>query len=199
MQRTPISKNTTFDIEAQSFDIVCRHRRRIQVYRYREIFDIGIYRYRSFGRRYRRFFDIVMSRYRSKMLRYREFFDVVMDRYRMFLHSICFCIRYRCFQDLEHSISNVKTFDIEFNIVSRYRRSFSDARYRQYRNIPISKVQRSISNVAKVPDGRWVTVTVTVTPWLAGPGLRTAGVTGPSGRRPAARRVPTGPSSSCPG
>jgi hypothetical protein len=90
------------------------------------------------------------------MLQYRIFFDIVLDRYQMFLPSISIYSRFRAFDNNE-SISNYKTFDIEFNIESRYRRSFSNARYRtfqlQYRNIPISKVQRSILNVAKVPDG----------------------------------------------
>ncbi len=39
-KETPTSKNTKFDIEAQSLDIVYSYRR--SIYRYREIFDIGI-------------------------------------------------------------------------------------------------------------------------------------------------------------
>jgi uncharacterized protein YktA (UPF0223 family) len=53
-----------------------------------KIFDIGIYRYRSFLLRYRRFFDIVMSRYRYKKVLYRFFFDIVVHRYRVFMNSI---------------------------------------------------------------------------------------------------------------
>jgi hypothetical protein len=49
---------------------------------YREIFDIRIYRYRSFE------------------LRYRVFFDIVLDRYRMFLPSISMFSRFRAF-DIE--------------------------------------------------------------------------------------------------
>ena len=113
-------------------------------------FDIGISRYRSFELRYRCFFDIVLSRYRFFC------FDFEYSSISYWIDIEYFYLRYRYFRDLEHSISNYKSFDIEFNIVSRYRRSFINARYRafqfQYRNMPISKVRRSISNVAKVPD-----------------------------------------------
>jgi hypothetical protein len=57
----------------------------------------------------------------------------VLNRYRSSRSSWIdieyFFLRYRYFRDLdsnlEHSISNYKTFDIKINIVSRYRRSFS--------------------------------------------------------------------------
>ncbi len=133
-KEAPISNNTTFDIEAHRFDIVYGYRK--NNYRYREIFDIGIYRYQSFGLRYRRFFDIGMNRYRYKMIRYQLFFDIVVDRYRVF-------------KDLDRSISNVQIFDIEFNIVSRYRRSFSDARYRL--NIVIYRYRMSDARYRVLP------------------------------------------------
>ena len=80
-------------------------------------------------------------------------FDIEFSSISYWIDIEYFYLRYRYFRDLGQSISNYKSFDIEFNIVSRYRVSFINARYRafqfQYRNMPISKVRRSISNVAK--------------------------------------------------
>ncbi len=67
----------------------------------------------------------------------------------------CYNLRYRRFWELRHSISNVKTFDIELSFRTRYRKSFSDLRrlHLRYRDIRILKVRPLISKVCKVPDG----------------------------------------------
>jgi hypothetical protein len=49
-------------------------------------------------------------------------FETLVVKCNAALDIECFNPRYRYFLDLEHSISNYKTFDIECNIVSRYRR-----------------------------------------------------------------------------
>ncbi len=89
-----------------------------------------------------------------------SWFDIEYSSILYWIDIECSYLRYRYFPVLEHSISNSKTFDIACNIVSRYRRSFTNARYRtlqlQYRNIPISKVRHSISKVGKVPDSEHV-------------------------------------------
>jgi hypothetical protein len=111
--------------------------------------------------RYRIFFDIVLNRYRMSIHSISMFskgLSFITNRKRR--NEGTFCASElagieptppapkgagrgmsACFQDLEHSISNVNSFDIECNIVSRYRRSFSDARYRC--NIVIYRYRRS--------------------------------------------------------
>jgi hypothetical protein len=79
------------------------------------------------------------------MLRYR------IESISYWIDIECYNLRYRCLSDFERSISNAKHSIWSCNIVSQYRRSFADLRYRrfhlQYRDMTISKVRPSISKV----------------------------------------------------
>jgi hypothetical protein len=129
--------------------------------------------------RYRIFFDIVLDRYRMSIHSISMFskgLSFITNRQRRNEGTFC-ASELRgsnprrpppreqgmsaCFQDLEHSISNVNSFDIECNVVFRYRRSFSDAWYRC--NIVIYRYRRSDTRyrtlkVGKVPDAEVVEI-----------------------------------------
>jgi hypothetical protein len=82
------------------------------------------------------------------MVRYRLLFDIVVDRYRLILHSISCFSRFRAFDIVLQNIRCRISYRISISKVI-FGRSIST----QYRDVLISSVRRSISSVAKVPDG----------------------------------------------
>jgi hypothetical protein len=145
-KETPISKNTQFYIEAQSFDIVCTT---MQISKESELdsegpfVDIDKFSISGYKDIEVLIFDIDDSSISYCVNIEILAFDIADSSISYWINIECHNLQHRRFLDFRYSISNVKTFDIEISYRTRYQRSFSDIRYRRlllrYRNIPISK------------------------------------------------------------